>query len=49
MKYSNNTGGMFKLLDKLNRFYSMLRGKSSDDQIGTQETVTFFLKKEVDE
>jgi len=49
MRYSNSTGGMFKMLEKLNRFYSMVRGKSADDQVGTKETVTFFLKKEVDE
>jgi hypothetical protein len=49
MRYSNTTGGMFKLLERLNRLYSMVRGKSADDQIGTKETVTFFLKKEVDE
>jgi hypothetical protein len=49
MRYSNTTGGMFKMLERLNRFYSMVRGKSSDDQIGTSETVTFFLHKEGDE
>jgi len=45
MRYSNTTGGMFKMLERLNR----VRGKSSDDQIGTSETVTFFLHKEGDE
>ena len=48
MRYNNTTGGMFKMLERLNRFYSMVRGKSADDQIGTQETITFFLRKEED-
>tara|TARA_Y100001951_G_C11213819_1_gene224574 strand:- start:258 stop:422 length:165 start_codon:yes stop_codon:yes gene_type:complete len=37
------SAGMFKMLEKLNHFYFMLRGNKLEEKVTTEETINAFL------
>ena len=44
MKFNKNTtSGMFKMLEKLNNFYFMLRGNKLQEKVATEENINAFL------